>query len=125
MKRCVLFLVVASGLWSGSAHAAEIGRIGAHLVYEETGRLSPDILTQPDFVAWNTVIGEGSAEEPANDLLVMVEVMGGGGQENITGTLEITARGENGRVLATRSFGESLLTSDDGRVWKPLWLPEV
>ena len=120
-------------LASVTANAAEIGRIRAHLVYEETGRLSPDILSQPDFLAWNTIIGEGSAEEIANDLLVLVEVIGStGGEENIDGPLEISVRrGEgltvgrpSGNANARRRF-DSLLTSDQGRVWKALFLPDV
>jgi hypothetical protein len=125
MKLWGFLFVAATGLWPACAQGAEIGRIRAQLVYEETGRLSEDILAQPDFVAWNTIIGEGSAEEPANDLLVMVEVTGRGGQENIAEALEIAAQGDNGRALATRRFGESLLTSDDGHVWKSLWLSDV
>ena len=125
MKLWGYLFVAATALWPAGAQGAEIGRIRAHLVYEETGRLSEDILAQPDFVAWNTIIGEGSAEESANDLLVMVEVTGRGGQENIEEALEIAARGDHGRVLASRRFAESLLTSDDGRVWKSLWLADV
>lgn len=120
-------------LLPAAAQAAEIGRIRAHLVYEETGRLSPDILSQPDFIAWNTIIGEGSAEENANDLLVLVEVIGAtGGEENIDGPLEIRVRrGEgltvgrpSGNANARRRF-DSMLTSERGRVWKALFLPDV
>ena len=106
------------------AHGAEIGTIRAHLVYEETGRLSADILSQPDFAGWNSIIGEGSAEEYANDVLVLVEVVGGGGQENVDTPLEIVARDAEGSVRARRRFSDGLLTSDQGRVWKALWLPD-
>ena len=89
-------------------------------------------MSEPGFIAWNTIIGEGSAEEYANDLLVLVEVVGSGGQENVEDILEIrTRRGEGltvgmpaGNPAARRRFN-SLLTSDEGRVWKALFLPDV
>ena len=111
-------------LLTAPAYAQQVGRIRAHLVYEETGRLSEDLIARPDFAAWNTVIGSGEAEEPANDVLVLVEVVAaGGGEESISTPLEIVARGENGRVLARRRAGD-LFTSEEGRVWRPLWLPD-
>lgn len=117
-------IAAASAFLATPAIAAEIGQIRVHLVYEETGRLSPDILAVPNFAGWNTIIGEGSAEEYANDVIVMVEVVGGGGQENIDDPLEIVARDAQGRVRARRRFSGSLLTSDEGRVWKSMWLPD-
>ena len=122
----------AALLLPAAADAAEIGRIRAHLVYEETGRLSPDILSEPGFIAWNTISGEGSAEEIANDLLVMVEVIGSGGEENIDQPLEIRVRAGEGLTVgrpigspnARRRF-DSLLTSEQGRAWKALYLPDV
>lgn len=122
------FLVAASAAWlvGSAAQAATVERIRAHLVYEETGRLSADILSAPDFVAWDTIIGEGSAEEIANDLLVLVRVRGRGtGEaENIEEPLEIVARSGD-RVLARRRFADSLLTAGDGTIWKSLFLPDI
>jgi hypothetical protein len=124
MGRFVLALAAAL-LLPAVADAQQVGRIRAHLVYEETGRLSEDLVARPDFAAWNTIIGSGEAEEPANDVLVMVEVIAAsGGEENISTPLEIVARGEDGRVLGRRRFRDSLYTSEQGRVWKALWLPD-
>ena len=123
MGRVVLALAAAL-LLPAAADAQQVGRIRAHLVYEETGRLSEDLVARPDFAAWNTIIGSGEAEEPANDVLVMVEVIGTtGGEENIAAPLEIVARGENGRVLGRRRLRD-LFASEQGRVWKALWLPD-
>jgi hypothetical protein len=117
-------LAAAALLWPSLVQAQEVGGIRAHLVYEETGRLSEDLVARPDFAAWNTIIGGGEAEEAANDVLVLVEVIGTtGGEENIAAPLEIVARGENGRVLARRRFTD-LFASEQGRVWKALWLPD-
>jgi hypothetical protein len=118
-------LALAAGLFlsPGLAQAQEIGAIRAHLVYEETGRLSEDLVARPDFAAWNTIIGGGEAEEAANDLLVLVEVLGTGGEQTIAVPLVVVVRGENGRVIARRRF-TGLFTSEQGRVWKALWLPD-
>jgi hypothetical protein len=102
--------------------AATLGDIRMHLFYQETGRLSPDISPPNDFTGWNTVIGEGSAEEAADDLLVVAEVRTTG-EQNVETPLRIVARGGPGnRVLAQRSW-TGLLTSTQGRAYLPLYVP--
>lgn len=103
--------------------APAVGRIRMQLFYEDTGRLSRDIAPPAEFTGWNTVIGEGSAEEAANDLLVTVEVRGAAG-ENVAQPLSVVARSGKGKVIAQRRFG-NLLTSAQGRTWKALWLADV
>jgi len=77
--------------------------IRAQFLYERTGTLSVDLTATPDFAIWNTVIGEGSAKEPADDLLVSA-VVSGPGQWTLTTPLVITVRGENDKVLASRTI---------------------
>ena len=100
-----------------------VGAIRMQLFYEETGRLSRDIAPPADFTGWNTIIGEGSAEEAANDLLVLIEVRGAAG-ETVVQPLSVVARGGNNKVIAQRRFAD-LLTSAQGRTWKALWLADV
>jgi len=108
---------------SGAQQSGErLGQIKAQLYYEGTGRLSPDILTAKDFALWNTIIGEGSAEEIANDLFVSVE-LASNGQRNLATPLRITVRGR-GRVLAERTF-TGILTSKGGRISKGLYLRDA
>ena len=76
-----------------------------------------------DFVLWNTCIGEGSAEEIANDLLVSIELTSTGEQYNAT-PLRFVAKGENGKVIAERTFS-GILVPSSGRVWKGVWLRDV
>ncbi|HEU0099785.1 MAG TPA: hypothetical protein VFQ67_13555 [Allosphingosinicella sp.] len=102
--------------------APGIGAFRMHLFYENSGRLSKDISPPVKFTGWNTVIGEGSAEEAANDLLVTVEVKGPPG-EAIEQPLILVARAK-GKVLAQRRF-DSLLTNVQGRTYKALWLSDV
>jgi hypothetical protein len=104
------------------APAPKVGAFKMQLYYENTGRLSKDISPPVEFSGWNTIIGEGSAEEAANDLLVTVEVKGPPG-EFIEMPLTLVARA-NGKVLAQRKF-DSLLTTAEGRTWKALWLSDV
>ena len=110
-------------LLPAAAEAAEIGRIRAHLFYENSGRLSPDIAPPSDFDAFNVIIGEGSAEEPANDLLVAVEVTGAP-IETAT-PLRIVVRNDRGRVVAQRSIAGPFLSADQPRVWKAIYLQNV
>ncbi len=102
--------------------APKVGAFRMQLFYENSGRLSNDISPPVEFTGWNTVIGEGSAEEAANDLLVSVEVRGPPG-ELIEQPLTLVARAR-GKVLAQRRF-DRLLTNVQGRTWKALWLNDV
>lgn len=102
--------------------APRVGAFKMQLYYENSGRLSKDISPPVEFTGWNTVIGEGSAEEAASDLLVTVEVKGPPG-ELIEQPLTLVARAK-GKVLAQRRF-DSLLTNVEGRTWKALWLNDV
>ena len=104
------------------APAVTLGDIRMHLLYQETGRLSPDISPPNEFIGWNTVIGEGSAEESASDMVVVAELRTQG-EQAFERPLTITVRSGR-RVLGQRRFN-SMLTSDQGRVYLPLWLKDV
>lgn len=120
----MLPLVLGLGIQAATPDPpARLTDIRMHLFYEETGRLSPDISPPRQFSAWNTVIGGGEAEEPANDLLVVVELEADG-ERFESSPLRITARNERGRVLGDRRF-DSLYTSPAGRAYRPLWLRDA
>ncbi|HEX8307135.1 MAG TPA: hypothetical protein VF645_01790 [Allosphingosinicella sp.] len=116
------FLAAMVAAPAATAPAPRVGAFKMQLYYENSGRLSKDISPPVDFSGWNTIIGEGSAEEAANDLLVTVEVKGPPG-ELIEQPLTLVARAK-GKVLAQRKF-ETLLTTVEGRTWKALWLSDV
>ena len=98
----------------GAARAAppgpQIRDIRAQLMLERTGTLSRDITAPPRFTLFNTVIGEGDAGEPANDMLVTVTMTSSRDEENANRPLVVTVRGRGGRVLAQRSYGGMLFT---------------
>jgi len=102
---------------------SQLGEIRMHLFYEATGRLSRDISPPNDFSGWNTIIGEGSAEEYADDLVVVVEVRTSG-HHFLETPLRIVARGRNNRIIAQRRFATTL-TSGAGRAYRALWLNDV
>ena len=118
----------ALALLAGSAAAQapapiKLERIRVQLIYETTGTLSPDITPPADFSLWNTIIGEGSAAEPASDILVGVELSTTDDQANATLPLKVVVRGEGGKVLATRTFDSVFL--DDHRAVRSLLVPDA
>jgi hypothetical protein len=68
--------VAAIGAQAAGPAAPKIGAIRAQLYYEETGKLSKDILSDKDLSLWNTIIGEGGSGGASNYTLVTVEVQG-------------------------------------------------
>jgi len=82
MKMWLVFAAALAGAvaWSSAALADEVkvASIEAFLVYGQSGRLSPDIAGGNATIDFhNTVIGEGGAEEPADDVLVVVHFIRG------------------------------------------------
>jgi len=115
-----------------SAHASEplpegefqVGPIRAHLFYKGSGRLSEDLIArEPPFVAWNTVIGAGDAEEAADDILIVVPVRANEEQFS-DDPLTIRVTGSDGKLLAERVHS-TILTSDEGYAFLPLWASDT
>ena len=102
----------------------DLGQLQVRLWYEGTGRLSGDIAPPSPFAIWNTIIGEGDAEEIADDALATVEVLSSGHEVNVAAPLVMEARDARGRILARRVFA-NILTSSEGRSVKGLWLPDI
>lgn len=84
-----------------------VADIKAQLLYERSGTLSVDLTATPDFAIWNTIIGAGSALEPANDILVSA-VVSGPGEHNLGTPLTIKVRDERGKVIGSRTFATGL-----------------
>lgn len=112
--------VAASG---AAAPDAKIERISAQLYYESTGTLSVDVMADPHFTLFNTVIGEGDAREPANDVLVSVSMAVPIADANLNGTLVLTVKDDKGKVLAKRSMPGLLAIG--GHVHKGVFLHDV
>jgi len=121
----------ALALIAAAASHIEMSGIQARLFYSETGRLSDDLLARKKpFVFWNTIIGEGDAEENADDLLVSVTLSAGKfgapeeNERNVDGPLTIKATDEKGKLLGYRTF-KNMLTGVGGSTTLGLWLNDV
>ncbi|HPB22724.1 MAG TPA: hypothetical protein PLL48_10380 [Novosphingobium sp.] len=107
----------------------KVSAIEARLFYGYSGKLSDDLLKRnPAFSGWNTIIGEGAAGEPADDLLVSVKVeplVKPAGNEGIFSDQPVVVTATaNGKVVAKRTF-TSTLTNDEGVSWKGLYLRDI
>ena len=115
---------IASSVAAAPPPSITLGAIKARWFYYHTGELSRDVLAEDGtYSGWNTVIGEGPAGEPADDLLVLVPVRTQGEQFSDV-ALDITVRGEKGKIVGQRKFS-GILTGASGRAEMPLWLRDV
>lgn len=81
-----------------------LASIRAQLLYETTGTLSENIANNPNFATWNTTIGEGSAKEPANDMLVSVVLKSSTNEANVDKPVTLIVKDDKGKVLGKRVF---------------------
>lgn len=122
-KASQLLLALAGGIVAGAAPAATLGNPSVRLWYEGTGRLSDNIVTPRGFALWNVIIGGGDAKEHANDALFTVELRSPG-EQSVRLPVLLTATTAKGKLLARRMVSH-VLTSEDGKVVLPLWVPDV
>jgi len=130
MLRRTLLLLPAALLLGPMAHACGceedvgLGKITAQLFYRDSGKLSDDLLARKEpFVGWNTIIGEGDAEGPAEDLLVTV-ALGGKEEAFLDEKLELWVTDEGDGEIARRDF-QGILVPYEGETVHPLWLEDV
>jgi hypothetical protein len=107
----------------GQATAAKIEELRVQLLYERSGTLSLSIAPPATFNAWNTMIGEGDAKEPANDLIVSAVLSVKTDQANVSTPLKITVKGKGGKVLAERTFRGLFFSG--GKVVRAVLVPDA
>jgi hypothetical protein len=106
---------------------SRVSGISAKLYYDESGTFSKDILADPNFALWNTIIGEGSAGSPSHSVLIEVESTGDGRpsvvhNEVLTITTQISGRPPVVHRFSTLAFSangknyEGVLINDTGCV---------
>ena len=124
-------ILIAAAAWMvasapAAATAAEpemhLQSIETKLVYKGSGTLSND-MSAPSFTAWNTIIGEGDAAEPADDVIAFVLVQTLGEQAFKETPVTVVATNSKGREIARRSF-DTVLTTEAGRASLPLFIPD-
>ena len=106
----LLLALAAQPLCASNVRASgyRVSDIQARLLYEQTGSLSVDLTAHPEFAVWNVIIGEGSALENADDLLVSA-VIDGDEESNSRTPLIITVRNFHGKVIANHASKGMLL----------------
>jgi len=61
--------------WSSQPSASKISLLAeANLFYQRSGTLSENIMDNPKVTLWNTVIGEGWANEPSTHVLLKIGI---------------------------------------------------
>lgn len=131
VSELVVGLLLAMAAQTDPSSSVTLGDIEARLYYKETGRLSDNVLSRgKEFLFHNTIIGEGDAEEYADDLLIAVPLSTGklgdplASHKFIDSPVEIVARDASGKVLGRRVH-KDVLTSYRGTEYKVLWLNDV
>lgn len=124
-------LAVPASLPAGTPATPQlkIAAIEARLFYGYSGKLSDDLLKRdPVFSGWNTVIGEGSAGEPADDMLVSIKLEPLAKVTNGEGVFSdqpvVVTATAGGKVVAKRTF-TGTLTDTRGIAWKGLYLRDI
>ena len=118
-------IAAAVATFSTNAMASEISlqEINIQLFYATTGTLSKNIGSPSQFNAWNTIIGEGDAAEPASDLLVTVRLVAQKDEANSMVPLNILVKSENGKILGQRKIKNLFLKG--GRSIQAVFVPNA
>lgn len=96
--------------------ASELGALRAYVLSNRTGQFSEDISPPDSGGHWNRVL-EG------DDIVIMQEIRTSGHQFLERPTLRIVAR-VGRRILAQRTY-RGILTTDEGRAFQHLALPDA
>lgn len=122
-------LVLAAGFLAlagqvAAAQTATIEDIRVQLFYEYSGALSDDLTKRKDLALFNTMIGEGDANQPANSFLVAVAVKGQPETFDKDAALTVTVVTNDKRKakVAEKAFGSGILFGREGRAVKALFV---
>jgi hypothetical protein len=118
--------IVPAASKSQKAPVFKIAAIKALLFYEDKGTFSKDILADPNFALWNTIIGGGSAEGHSTSTLIIVELSGGPESYEPSRQLEFTATyksaGKNARPIIVKRITDTGIFNKQGNWFAAFWL---
>jgi hypothetical protein len=130
MRQSLKAIIAISALLPFYSVRAAEPSVGAYLAnptvrlwYGETGRLSENIAPPIKFTLWNTIIGEGDAEEHANDALFTIDIRSAG-EQNAAQPLKMAVTDKRGKILASRIIN-NILTGEKGNATIALWVRDV
>lgn len=120
-----LAAVVLAAAFATPAMAAgpAVEKIEARLFYQHSATLSDNVAAAANVALWNTVIGEGGAAEPADDVLIVVTVKADP-STYVEAPLVIVVTGQDGRAVASRKI-DGLLVGAEGRVARAIYLQDT
>ena len=119
----VLAMSIAAFAQTKSSH--KITGVQAHLLYEENGTLSRDVL-KGEFALWNVIIGEGDAEGHSSSTLVYIVVLTDGKEIKTNPVLQFSAVSEDGkRVNYKKTFEYNFPTEGASKVFVPFLLHDT
>lgn len=104
--------------------APNIEKIEAKLFYEYSATLSKNVADGSGVSLWNSMIGEGDIEEPANDVLIIVTVSGEPGTLlEVPLTIAVTQK-QGGKTVASRKV-ESILIPAEGKASAAVYVQDT
>jgi hypothetical protein len=116
-------LLCGSALYATMPPKAVVDHIEMRLFYIYSGTLSENIAKPSEFFGWNTIIGEGDAKEPADDVLVIVHLQGTPEAGEFV-PVSIIAKDSRGKIVGKR-IAEPALADKDGKAVVSLLLHDV
>jgi hypothetical protein len=116
-------LLSTSAVYATMPPKAVVDHIEMQLFYIYSGTLSENIAKPSEFTGWNTVIGEGDAKEPADDVLVTVHLQGTSESGEFV-PVSIIAKNSRGKIIGKR-IAEPALADKDGKAVVALMLYDV
>lgn len=106
----LVFLFAAVTLYAQPSKLPIIENIKGYLFYNQNkyseksaGTFSENIIDNPDFYLWNTMIGEGSAKGRSNSTLIVVEMTNSLKDEYNSGYVRLTVTNESNKLLLSRT----------------------
>jgi hypothetical protein len=94
----IIILAMSVSAFSQTKSNNKISDVKAFLIYEENGEMSKNIFDK-DFILWNVIIGEGSADGHSSSTMVHVVVSTDGKPSKIYPVLQFSAVSEGKKLV--------------------------
>lgn len=111
----------------GRETVVHIAAIHAHLFYDSSSTLSPDIIGPEPWTLWNTVIGGGDARHRSHSTLVLVDLTGLSSAHDTSLGVQLTVSGPAGSAWEKPlvQVAQVSSTSVPGTAYAPFWLNDT
>ena len=106
-----------------ATNSLRIRDVEARLYYHDTGTLSEPVT--PQTALWNTIIGEGDAQEPSTSTLVDVIVEGEAGTFEVGSRVQLIVKNSSTDEVIAELGKDVGVLSDAGLSHIAFWLPNT